>query len=66
LNIASRKRGPHALRHACATFLLNTGSSLKAVGDHLGHQSSSATQVYAKVDLAGLREVARFDLGTVI
>lgn len=66
LDIVSPKRGPHALRHANATFLLNSGSSLKAVGDHLGHRSLSTTQVYAKVDLAGLRAVAAFDLGGLL
>ena len=66
LNIASPKRGPHALRHACATYLLNQGFSLKKVGDHLGHRSLSATQIYAKVDLEGLRAVAAFDLGGLL
>lgn len=55
--------GPHALRHACACRLVAEGLSLKEIGDHLGHRSTSATRVYAKVDLAGLREVAAFDLG---
>jgi integrase/recombinase XerD len=64
--IASAKRGPHALRHACATYLLNQGFSLKKVGDHLGHRSLSATQIYAKVDLQGLRAVADFDLGGLL
>jgi site-specific recombinase XerD len=66
LNIASPKRGPHALRHASATYLLNSGFSLKAVGDHLGHRSLSTTRVYAKVDLVGLRAVAAFDLGGLL
>ena len=66
LEIASSKRGPHALRHACATYLLNQGLSLKKVGDHLGHRSLSATQIYAKVDLNGLRRVAEFDLGGLL
>jgi integrase/recombinase XerD len=66
LDIVSPKRGPHALRHASATYLLNSGSSLKAVGDHLGHRNLSTTQVYAKVDLAGLRTVALFDLGGLL
>jgi integrase/recombinase XerD len=35
LAIASNKRGPHSLRHACASYLLNSGLSLKGVGDHL-------------------------------
>ena len=66
LEIVSSKRGPHALRHACATYLLNHGFSLKKVGDHLGHRSMSATQIYAKVDLNGLRDVAEFDLGGLL
>ena len=66
LNIASPKRGPHGLRHACATYLLQQGFSLKRVGDHLGHRSLAATQIYAKVDLEGLRAVAAFDLGGLL
>ena len=55
--------GPHRLRHACAARLVAQGLTLKEIGDHLGHRSTSATRVYAKVDLHGLREVAAFDLG---
>lgn len=55
--------GPHALRHACAARLVAQGLSLKEIGDHLGHRSTEATRIYTKVDLAGLREVAAFDLG---
>jgi site-specific recombinase XerD len=32
----------------------------------LGHRSLSTTQVYAKVDLVGLRTVATFDLGGLL
>ena len=63
LDIKSHKHGPHSLRHACATHLVAEGLSFKEIGDHLGHRSSDATRTYAKVDLAGLREVAAFDLG---
>lgn len=66
LGIQSIRYGPHALRHACATHLLSEGLSLKEIGDHLGHQSTSATRIYAKVDLAGLREVAAFDIGGLL
>jgi site-specific recombinase XerD len=58
--------GPHALRHACATHLLERGLSLKEIGDHLGHQHPDTTRIYAKVDLAGLRRVADFDLGGLL
>jgi integrase/recombinase XerD len=61
-----RHHGPHALRHACATRLLSAGWSFKDIGDHLGHRSTDATAVYAKVDVPSLREVARFDLGGVL
>jgi site-specific recombinase XerD len=66
LGIVTPRRGPHALRHACAAWLLAQGASLKEIGDHLGHRSSFATRTYAKVDLAGLREVAAFDLGGLL
>jgi site-specific recombinase XerD len=58
--------GPHALRHACASHLLAEGLSLKEIGDHLGHADPRSTRMYAKVDMEGLREVARFDLGGVL
>jgi integrase/recombinase XerD len=63
LNVPCAHHGPHSLRHACAARLVAQGLSLKEIGDHLGHRSTSATRVYAKVDLVGLREVAAFDLG---
>jgi integrase len=63
LAVPCAHHGPHALRHACACRLVAEGLSLKEIGDHLGHRSTSATRVYAKVDLIGLREVAAFDLG---
>jgi integrase/recombinase XerD len=63
LNVQCAHYGPHSLRHACATRLVAQGLSLKEIGDHLGHRCTSATRVYAKVDLSGLREVAAFDLG---
>lgn len=65
LEVPCAHHGPHALRHACARRLVAEGLSLKEIGDHLGHRSAAATRVYAKVDLAGLREVAAFDLGAL-
>jgi len=54
--------GPHSLRHACATRLINKGVSMKAIADQLGHQSLASTGIYAKVDLTRLRDVADFSL----
>jgi site-specific recombinase XerD len=56
-------RGPHGLRHACARHLIESGRSFKEVGDHLGHRNPDATRIYAKVNLAALRQVAFDDLG---
>jgi integrase/recombinase XerD len=65
LDIQVAHRGPHALRHACAARLVADGLTLKEIGDHLGHRSTSATRIYAKVDMASLREVGDFDLGAL-
>jgi integrase/recombinase XerD len=61
-----KHHGPHALRHACATRLINEGLSLKEVGDHLGHRGLETTRIYAKVDMVRLRQVASFDLGGLL
>jgi len=58
LQLPIRHHGPHALRHACATHLINEGFSLKEIGDHLGHQELETTRIYTKVDLVNLRKVA--------
>jgi integrase/recombinase XerD len=63
LDIPTPHHGPHTLRHACATRMLAQGVSMKEIGDHLGHGSSAATSVYAKVDVVLLRRVADFTLG---
>ena len=53
-----RHYGPHALRHSCATHLVNSGHSIKEVSDLLGHQNLDSTRLYAKVNLATLKNVA--------
>jgi len=58
--------GAHALRHACATHLLDQGFSLKEIGEHLGHRALSSTARYASVNLTGLREVANLSLGGLL
>jgi site-specific recombinase XerD len=63
LGPAVRPRGPHALRHAFATRLINCGLTLKEIGDLLGHHKVDSTRIYTKVDLPHLRQVADVDLG---
>jgi integrase/recombinase XerD len=62
IGIVSGRRGTHVLRHAAAQHLLDQGMSMKVIGDFLGHRDPSSTAVYAKVNLAALREVAALDL----
>jgi len=61
--IQCQRKGPHILRHACATRLLNQGASFKEISDLLGHRSLESVGIYAKVDLPALRAVADMDLG---
>ena len=52
------RRGSHTLRHTVVQRLLDADFSLKEIGDYVGHRSPDSTEIYAKVDLARLREVA--------
>lgn len=51
--------GSHLLRHSLATTLLGSGATLAQIGDVLRHRSVQTTEIYAKVDLQGLRSIAR-------
>lgn len=51
--------GAHRLRHTAATAMLRSGASLAEVGQVLRHQELQTTAIYAKVDHAHLRELAR-------
>ena len=51
--------GAHRLRHALATELLRQGASLIDISQVLRHKDLATTAVYAKVDLARLRQVAQ-------
>ncbi len=62
IGIVTGRRGAHALRHAAAQHLLDQGMSMKVIGDFLGHRDPSSTAIYAKINLAALREVAALDL----
>jgi integrase/recombinase XerD len=56
--ICAPMRGANLLRHSLATGLLGHGATLKEIADLFGHRSLATTGIYAKVDLAALREVA--------
>jgi site-specific recombinase XerD len=51
--------GAHRLRHALASELLREGASLIDISQVLRHKDLATTAIYAKVDLAALRQVAQ-------
>ena len=52
-------KGAHLLRHSLATGMLRDGASMAEIGELLRHRSPNSTEIYAKVDIEGLRSIAR-------
>jgi integrase/recombinase XerD len=52
-------QGAHLLRHSLATNMLRHGASLREIGELLRHRLPQTTEIYAKVDLEGLRTVTQ-------
>ena len=50
--------GSHTLRHSAVQRLVDAQFPLKTIGDFVGHRSPRSTEIYAKVDVETLRQVA--------
>ena len=53
--------GSHTLRHTCVQRLVDADFALKTIGDFVGHRSAKSTEIYAKVAVEQLRQVALGD-----
>jgi len=51
-------KGAHVLRHSLATGMLRAGASMSEIGEVLRHRRPNSTEIYAKVDINGLRTLA--------
>lgn len=56
---APQRGAAHVLRHSAATTMLRRGASLQDISTVLRHQSVASTQIYAKVDVVALHELAQ-------
>jgi site-specific recombinase XerD len=58
IGIAVPRAGSHTLRHTCVQRLVDAEFDLKVIGDYVGHRSTASTEIYTKVDIETLRDVA--------
>ena len=61
LHAAGINGSGHRLRHSFASELLRIGVNFSTLQELLGHSHISSTQIYTKIDLVQLREVAEND-----
>jgi integrase/recombinase XerD len=62
----SAQRGPHSLRHACASRLLSKGSSLREISAFLGHCRVQSVRAYIHYGLDDLRQVSTLRVDTLL
>ena len=55
------RAGSHTLRHTCVQRLVDADFPFKVIGDYVGHRTPESTDIYAKVAVNALREVALGD-----
>lgn len=57
-HLLEHARGPHAIRHAFATKLLDQDTPIKSISDMLGHRSIDTTFIYTKSSLPHLKKLS--------
>ena len=60
--VTSVRKGPHALRHACANRLMKRGHSVSEIAAFLGHADTNTVREYTRFDHRALRKIADFSL----
>jgi site-specific recombinase XerD len=58
IGICVPRLGSHTLRHTCVQRLVEAQFDLKVIGDYVGHSSPASTEIYTKVDIEALRDIA--------
>jgi site-specific recombinase XerD len=53
-----RKHGGHAMRHSLASRFLENEESMPVISEALGHQSTTTTMSYLRIDVESLRKCA--------
>jgi site-specific recombinase XerD len=59
--IDAPRLGSHTLRHTCVQRLVDAELPFKMIGDYVGHRAPESTEIYTKVAVEALREVALGD-----
>jgi integrase len=58
VDTTGRKHGAHALRHSLASRFLENREPMPVISEALGHQHTSTTMSYFRIDVGALRECA--------
>jgi site-specific recombinase XerD len=58
VDTSGRKHGAHAMRHSLASRFLENQESMPVISEVLGHQSTTTTMSYLRIDVESLRKCA--------
>ena len=58
VDTTGRKHGAHAMRHSLACRFLENKESIPVISEALGHQSTTTTMSYLRIDVESLRKCA--------